>query len=257
MPGNEKDIAKFLVINKGKITLKHLGVVKSVGAPYRSESGFKEIKNEKDVDSYLSVEDSRKKADIYINNHGVSLKQAGASFPYNRLQRANIKKIFTLLKFNDPEGILRRLDQEVKNFHEGTLERRNRPWRDFFNEDEFKALVKFLMLQGSANVGFSLHPAEFILEAPSSSISEDYINVFSFDEYFQEYENELKIAIRRQWIGQSSGSEHRRAVGLARKIENTPWVFNEAIGTPRDGWREDFPPAKRKTVYFLMIEKES
>lgn len=256
MPGNEKEIAKFLVLNKGKISLGQLGNVNSVGAPNLSEKGCLEINNVKDVERCLSTEDSRKKADIYINNHGVSLKQIGPSFLYNRLQRANILEVFTLLGFHHPESMLQRLDREVADFHSGNLERRNRPWQDFFNEREFKALVKFLMVEGSPNVGFSSHPAEFILEAPARNISETNINVFTFDEYFEEYKNKIKIAIRRQWVGQDSESERGRAVGLADKKENAPWVFNETVGTPRSGWKMDFPVSERKTVYFLMIEKE-
>ena len=37
MAGNEKEIAKFLVLNKSKISLGQLGVVKSVGAPNLSK----------------------------------------------------------------------------------------------------------------------------------------------------------------------------------------------------------------------------
>ncbi len=256
MPGNEKEIARYLVSNKGKVTLDHLGVVNSVGAPNLSDSGCVEINTAREVEGCLSAEDSRKKADIYINGHGVSLKQSGSCFLYNRLQRANILEVFALLGFSNPESMLQRLDKEVKDFHKGNLERRNRPWQDFFNEEDFKALVKFLVVEGSPNVGFSSHQAEFILEAPARDILERNINVFTFEEYFQQYKDKIKIAIRRQWVGQASDSEHGRAVGLARKAENAPWVFNGAVGVPRDGWRDDFPTKERKTVYFLMIEKE-
>jgi hypothetical protein len=257
MPGNEKEITRFLVLNKGKISLGQLGTVNSVGAPNLSREGCLEINNVGDVERCLSTEDSRKKADIYVNNHGVSIKQIGSSFLYNRLQRANILEVFTLLGFSNPEFMLKRLDKEVLDFHKGNLERRNRPWQDFFNEEDFKALVKFLMVQGSPNVGFSSHPAEFVLEAPASNPSQTNINVFTFDEYFEEYKDKIKIAIRRQWVGQDSRSEHGRAVGLAEKKENAPWVFNEAVGTPRSGWKRSIPASERKTVYFLMLEKES
>lgn len=256
MAGNERDIVAYLLLNKGKISLKHLGVVELIGAPNLSRSGFIEINNAEDVVKYLATEDSRKKADIYINNHGVSLKQAGSSFIYNRLQRANILEIFNLLGFDNPGHTLQRLDQEVNNFHKGNLERRNRRWQDFFSEVEFRALAQFLMVQGSPNIGFSSHPAEFILEAPLHIISEDSISVFTFGEYFEEYKDNLKIAIRRQWVGQSSDSEHKRALGLAKKAENMLWVFDDVVGIPRDGWRDGFPLNGRKTVYFLMIEKE-
>ncbi|MBL7131337.1 MAG: hypothetical protein ISS45_08060 [Candidatus Omnitrophica bacterium] len=256
MPGNEKAITKYLLQNKNKITLHHLGVVNSVGAPGCMKGQHIEMNAVSDVDRLLATQDSRKKADIYVNNHAISIKQTGSSFLYNRLQRANILKVFTLLGFSNPESMLQRLDKEVLDFHKGNLTRRNRPWQDFFNEAEFKALVKFLMLQGSPNVGFSSHPAEFVLEAPANNPSETNINVFTFDEYFEEYKNKIKIAIRRQWVGQASGSEHGRAVGLARKRENAPWVLNGAVGTPRSGWIRDFPASERKTVYFLMLEKE-
>lgn len=256
MAGNEKEITKFLVLNKGKLSLKKIGIVNSVSAPNLSKEGYLEINNVRDVERCLSTEDSRKKADIYVNNHGVSIKQTGPSFLYNRLQRANILEVFTLLGFNKPESMLQRLDKEVLDFHKGNLKRRNRPWQDFFNEEDFKVLVKFLMVQGSPNVGFSSHLVEFVLEAPASNPSEANINVFTFDDYFEEYKNKIKIAIRRQWVGQDSKSEHGRAVGLAGKKENAPWVFNEAVGAPRSGWARGFPASERKTVYFLMLEKE-
>lgn len=256
MAGNEKEITRFLVLNKGKISLGQLGLVKSVGAPKLSEKGCTEINTVKDVEKCLSTEDSRKKADIYINDHGISLKQTGSSFLYNRLQRANILEVFTLLGFKNPELMLQRIDREVVDFHKGNLDKRNRPWQDFFNEVDFKALVKFLMIQGSPNVGFSSHPVEFILEAPARDISESNINVFTFDEYFQEYKDKIKIAVRRQWIGQDSKTEHGRALSLTKKEGNVPWVFNDVVGTPDSGWKKGFPVSEKKTVYFLMVEKE-
>lgn len=256
MAGNEKEATKFLVLRKGEISLKYLGVIKSIEVPVRFGEGKIGIASVKDVDRCLSTQNSRKKADIYINHRGVSIKQAGASFLYNRLQRAEIIKIFSHLKFDNPKAILSSLDIEVKNFHLGNLNRRNRPWQDFFRGEDFKALVRFHMLLGSPNLGFSSHPAEFILEAPRNGICDRNINIFTFEEYFEEYKDKFKIAIRRQWVGQSSNSEHKRALGLLKKAENIPWVFDKVAGVPRDGWRSDFPVAQRKTVYFLMLEKE-
>lgn len=262
MPGNEKQVAKFLLLNKGKLKLSHVGLVKSVGAPSPSGTGYVELRNAQGIIRYLSSEDSRKKADIYINSHGISVKQLGSSFSYNRLQRANLVEIFELLKFKNTESMLEKLDREVIKFHQGKLQRRNRPWESFFDKSEFKALFKFLVIEGSPNVGFSSHPAEFILEAPPGRITPEDINIYTFDEYFNKYLSKFKIAIRRQWIGQASDSEHRRALGLVKKPGNTPWVFNDVAGVPNmhhsgSRWRKDIPPEERKTVYFLMIEKEA
>ena len=134
MPGNEKEVAKFLVLRKGKIALKYLGVVNLIEVPVRSGKGSIEINDAKDVEHCLSTQDSRKKADIYINHRGISIKQCGASFLYNRLQRAEVIKIFTHLRFKNAEFILLSLDREVKSFHLGNLtgdnlvaERRDEP----------------------------------------------------------------------------------------------------------------------------------
>jgi hypothetical protein len=263
MPGNEIEITKYLVRNKGMFSLHHLNTVISVGAPSPEPAHYIELNNLSDIERNLAPEEAGKKADIYINGHGVSLKQSGANFSYNRLQRANLIDVFNSLNLSNSNSILKRLDQEVEMFHTGQLDRRNRPWNSFFEESEFKKLIKFLMMEGSPNEGVSSHPAKFILEAPSINISADNINIYTFDEYFDKYKENFKIAIRRQWIGQASNSEHTRAVGLAKKPDNAPWVFNNVVGEPNmhrvtnRRWRADTPKGKRKTVYFLMLEKEA
>jgi hypothetical protein len=255
MPGNEVEVAKFIFKNLGRVELPHLGVIRNIGGPRSGSNGYYVINSDRDLVS-ISTPDASKKADIYLNGVGVSVKQIGGSFAFNRLQRANIEDLFTLLRFSDIPRRLARLDTEVKRFHEGTLERRNRPWEAFFDESDFRELLEYLMMKGSPNLGPSKHPARFILEAPSY-ITEQGIRVYSFPEYFEKYRLKFKVAIRRQWIGQASDSEHSRAVSLARKRGNAPWVFENVVGSPNSGWRTDFPLEQRRTVYFLMIEKET
>ena len=259
MPGNELIICKFLLENVEGIELKHIGEIKTIGAPSSNVLGYTQITRFEEIDDLISSEDSRKKADIYLNGTGVSLKQTGGSFSFNRLQRAELSELYFTLRFSDINKKLLQIDTEVERFHAGLLDRRDRPWQDFFNENDFKNLTEYLMMKGSPNVGASTHPANLILEAPAECISKDNILVYTFDEYFEKNKLEFKISIRRSWVGQSSNSEHNRAVGLARKPGNVPWVF-DGVGTgtaggPRKGWREDFPLEKRKTVYYLMISK--
>lgn len=147
------------------------------------------------------------------------------------MQIANIINVYQQLGFSDAETKLALLDKVVTQFHQGLLKSRNVPWRDFFSEIDFKNLLKFLMLVGSPNLGISNHPAQYILEA-STNIAIDNIFLYSFDEYFNLYKNNLSIAIRRQWVGQNSNSEHKRALGLIKKSKNFPWVFNEVVGEP-------------------------
>ena len=215
MAGNELYITEFLIENINKIKLKHIGVLTEIGAP-TAKGGYTKVQSTGEL-QLISTEGSEKKADIYINGRGVSLKQSGASFPFNRLQRAELLDVFRALNFRDPEAKLKLIDSEVDQFHYGFIKKRTRPWQNLFNENDFKSLLKFLMTEGSPNLGVSSHPAEFIIEAPRIGISEDNIKVYTFDEYFDVFKNNIFFALRRQWIGQSSNSEHKRAVGLAKK----------------------------------------
>lgn len=254
MPGNELTVSRFLVDNLGYIELPHLGRVATLGAPNPSDPGYTYITSIEHL-NLISPGDSRKKADIYINNRGISIKQLGGSFSYNRLQRTNIPKLFSRLNFSNIGEMIRQMDLVVTRFHQGLIRGRDRPWQDFFSEDDFFVLAETLMMKYSANLGLSEHPASFILEAPAENISVANISVFTFNEYFEEYKDKFKIMIRRQWIGQAS-SEHTRALGLSQIPGNAPWVFDDVSGSPRGNrWREDYPPGTRKTVYFLMLGK--
>lgn len=259
MAGNEIYIVKFLINNIGTIALNHLGLISTVGAP-TSKGGYTNVTSLLEL-GLISTEDAAKKADIYLNGHGVSLKQTGASFPFNRLQRAEIYNVFKTLGFKNVDEKLARIDQEIDHFHKGLIQSRNRPWQNLFVEEDFKKLVKFLMTEGSPNLGYSSHPAEFILEAPKSGINQGNILVFTFDEYFDRFKHNLFFSIRRQWIGQSSKSEHNRAIGLAKKDGNKKWVYDTISGEPRISkttgtkWRTDIPVHERKTVYIIFVEK--
>jgi hypothetical protein len=121
-------------------------------------------------------------------------------------------------------------------------------------EEELKKLLRFLMLQGSPNYGLSEHPAEFILEAPAQINAVTNIQLYSFDEYFDKYKHDIRVAIRRSWIGQDSKTEHGRAVSISNNLGNAPWVFHNITSSPRK-WKTDFPIPDRKTVYYLSFTK--
>src|SRR6266498_1394407 len=156
MPGNESIITEYLFENINIIELPHLGTVRKISVPTRN--GIRVINTRNDI-LYLSTQDANKKADIYINDIGVSVKQSGPSFSYNRLQRAEILSVFNMLGFENPDNILSGFDEAVDNFHQGIIKGRSRPWDEVFEEIHFKRLLKFLMMDGSPNNGWSDHPA--------------------------------------------------------------------------------------------------
>lgn len=252
MPGNEEETIRFLLRHLNKVELPYIGLIRSLSAP--TKDGAIDILNEQQLQE-VSSHDSKKKADFYLNGRGISAKQSGGSNLYNRLQRNDILNVFRHLEFQNPEAILDKLDIEVLDFHQSDSKKRNKPWSLFFNMNQFLQLLEFLMLKGSPNLGISPHQAEFILESTSPINSVEDIRLFTFRDYFEKFSESIKVAIRRQWIGQKSNSESKRAVGLAKKEGNLPWVFRDVSGQPSTGWNESIPEENRRTVYFLMIEK--
>lgn len=251
MPGNEKQVVEFLISNKGSITLPNLGLLTSVKNP-GSNGRLIEVTSSEDV----REDNSSKKADIFLNDRGVSIKQAGSSFLYNRLQRDNLTKLFRDMEFSDVEGALVRLDLLVKNYHDGVTPERDRPWKEAFAGKDFKALLRYLMMEGSPNNGNSDFPAELVLTAPTRNISLDNIKIYTFEEFFDLHEHQIYVTLRRQWVGQSSNSEHGRAVSISRKPGNKPWVFSEISGIPSSGWRSasEVPVQDRREVYMIFIQ---
>jgi hypothetical protein len=261
MAGNEIAVCRFLILNLNKVQFAHIGRVVEIAAPVWGSDRYTVLEFVEDLDQ-VSTSHSAKKADIYLNRRGISIKQSGGSFAFNRLQRANLLEVYTTLGLTNPEAIVANLDQEVNKFHQGLLPTRNQPWQNLFSEPDFKTLMQFLMLKGSPNLGLSSHPAEFILEAPKTIAGADELLLWTFEEYFEQYKSKLEVAIRRQWVGQESDSEHSRAVGISNKPENLSWVFDDVVGQPKPHkstqkrWRDGWLEGDRKTVYFLMIEKK-
>ena len=250
MPGNERAVVGFLIQNINRLNLDRIKVVNKIQAP-GNNGDLIDI----NTPGQICTEHSRKKADIFLNGCGVSIKQAGPSFLYNRLQRSGLLNCFTSLKFSNADTPLSKIDDLVLRFHNGGLPSRDVHWSSAFERDDFFKLLKFLMMEGSVQTGYSDHQAEFILTAPKTNISAQNIKIHDFESYFEEYKSCIYISIRRQWVGQKSNSEHRRASGLAQKEGNQPWVFNNIVGSPRTGWRNDFPNQDRRTVYMIFITK--
>jgi len=246
--GNEKIVVKYLLSRRGKLSLNHLGVVSSVANPGRSGNPV-EIKT---FDEVIPC-DAHKKADIYLNCKGVSIKQRGSSFAYNRIQRANILAIMLQLGIRDSQAVLRKLDNLIVRFHEGNLDSRDRPWYEAFSEEDFRIMLRYLMMEGSVEHGVSEDKAEYILSAPAIISSDRDIECLTFNEYFEKNKNLFYISLRRVWRGQCSKSEHRRAVGLCSKGGNAPWCFKSISGEPRSGWMPSYPPSNRMTAYILFI----
>lgn len=250
MAGNEVFVVNYLIKLKNSISINHLGVISRIQNP-ASNGQLIDITST----NLLRTENSGKKADIFLNGKGVSIKQSGSTFLYNRLQRAEMFDIFTSLGFENPSHALLKMDGLIQNFQNGQFESRDRHWSEGFNEADFSKLLEYLMMKGSPNLGISQYPADYILTAPKENITQNSISCDTFKEYFTKYKKDIYLSLRRQWVGQLSKSEHRRAAGLAIKQGNTPWVFNKIAGSPRTGWKDatEFLVKDRRTVYMIFL----
>ncbi len=254
MPGNELEIVKFLLSRKGKIVLPHVGKVDKISTPIKNNL-ISEIIYPEDI-SLVTSDNSSKKADILLNDIGISLKQTGVSFAFNRIQRESVVSLFKLLKIKSPRKILDKLDLEVDNFHNGINSSRSRPWRNIFTLQDFTIILQYLMMKGSPNLRESSFPAQYIIEGkPKLNVNSD-LKLFTFEEYLETYQDNLFVAIRRCWYGQSSKSEHNRAMSLMKKSGNTKWIYDNVSGTPKGEWRDNIAESDRKTVYYISIEKK-
>lgn len=247
--GNETYVVNFLIKNKGILSLNHLGIVSEIENP-TSDGDFLLIDSAEGVET----ENAFKKADIFINKKGISIKQNGSSFSYNRLQRCKLEEIFIKLNFKNPSQNIKKLDESILKFHNGQIIPRDRHWSEAFNEEDFRALLEYLMMKGSQITGDSLYPAEFILTAPKNDISAKNIEIMSFNEYFLAKSDRIFIALRRVWVGQKSKSEHQRALSIISKEANLPWCFQTISGKPKQ-WRHEseISTEQRRTVYFVSI----
>lgn len=250
MPGNELKIIDFLLEEIGSARLPKIGILESISNPMNGRDRIR-IRTSSEIKSG----NARKKADVYLNDIGVSIKQDGSSFLYNRLQRADLAGLLRKLRVVDDASIVRVLDDLIRDYHRGKIQR-NVDWKSVFSKEQFLVILRYLMMVGSPNYGPSDHPAELILTGPKSDLTLSQINLFTFDEFFEKFNPFIFITIRRQWLGQKSKSEHSRAKSLVSKEENLPWVFKDIVGHPRVGWLpdHDFTPSDRRTVYMVYLE---
>jgi len=247
VPGNEKNVVKFLLRNKLSICLEHIGEILSIKSPI-SGGQMQEMHSVQDIEDFVDENSKNKKADIYINDKGVSIKQTGGSKAANKFQRKSAIFIFNTLNIQNPYENLLKIDEAVKSFHEGKI-KRDINWQDFFLEEDFKLLMKHLMMLGDQKK-ISDFPADLILTSPKIPTISDF-KTYTFDEYFEAKKDITAISIRRVWPSQRSKSESDRAKSIAKVEGNFPWVFDNIAGTADSGFKEDSDD--KRTVYYLDI----
>jgi hypothetical protein len=261
MPGNEKETIRFILENKKKINLKYIDKIKTIKIPHKN----KKIKvTNKNLDNFYS-DDSSKKADIYLNEKGISIKQDGGSFAFNRIQRKSLLNFFSkTLGFKDTNEIINKIDNQVQIFHNKKNdddEKSSFSPLNVMSKTQFYTLLKYLMLDGSP-MEKSEFPAQYILNSKKNISSQDDLKIFNFDEYFDKYSSVCMFRTRRCWYGQESNSEHNRAKGLLKELSNKPWCFDDVSGLPNKHkktnkrWRDEIPQDERKTCYLLFIEEK-
>lgn len=249
MPGNEDHVISYLVessVNDSTYELPYLGILNSVSMPFKNEQ--LQIRTQEALLNYSS-NDSNKKADVYINNVGISIKESVSPL-YNKMQRKHVPALLnSLLKDAErSEEILNKLDLEICKVNQGAV--RDLNWRYFFSETEFKLVLEFLMMKGNASLKISHHPAKYILVAPQRIRTFKDIKIYSFDEYFENYKDTIVLAARRIWTGSISKSENRRAFGMMRTPLNSNWVFDNISGKPRK-WDPSYPVKDRREIFYF------
>jgi hypothetical protein len=226
--GNEDQLITWLEEKQGKVILPHVGVLTK-------------------IERIGKVNDNRKKADVKLNDIGVSLKNVESSFLYNRAHRSH------LLQYLQPSDI-KCLDQQIQYIHNNNT-KRNIKWQTVLTHDRFKALLQILMMQMNPRQGISQYPATLILTHPTETQHMVDISVYGFEEFFNIFaENWITFAFRRCFYGQKNQSESGRAKRIMNDPDCFPWVLDGVSGKGPQEWSPDAPPPeKRKTCFTCSI----
>lgn len=91
MPGNEKEVIEFIVKNRSQLNLPIIGAINKIEIP--RENRLEEITNIEQLYNFYS-DDAHKKADVFINDKGISIKQSGGAPLYNKAQREFLIEFF-------------------------------------------------------------------------------------------------------------------------------------------------------------------
>jgi len=253
MPGNESELIKFIFNKKNNLSFNHIGKINSIKIPRGKE--LIEVTSEEEIEGFSSS-DSSKKADVYLNDIGVSVKQEGGKL-FNKLYRKDL--MFLNYFTNDDSitmSIIKNLEKKLKYIHNKNL-KRDVYWKDIIEEKYFRKLLEYLMMKGKP-YKLNNYPAKYIL-INKDFIAESGISVFNFNEYFKKYTNKIYFSYRRCWVGTTS-SEHKRAMNICFDHKNSDnWCFKTITGEPRNRndekpkWRKDIPINERRTAYYLDI----
>ena len=254
MPGNEESVISFLVQslqNEKPLNLPIIGFLKEVSMPIKEDK--KIVRNTSDLKNFSS-NDRYKKADVYLNDFGISLKEECAPL-YNKIQRKHLPNLINYLfpnKLDLVDKTISLLDLEIDKVNQGS--NRDIQWSKIFSENDFRELLYFLMMRGYADTKISSHQVDYILIAPKKISHENIheIKVLSFEEYFERYKNKIMIAARRIWIGSNSNSENKRAHSISKSELNKEWIYKNISGEPRQ-WDKSFPIDDRREIFYLNI----
>ena len=254
MPGIENEVIKYVFNNKKRIKFKHLKKINSIKIPKKGKLiEINNLDNLKDSSS----SDSSKKADIFFNDIGISIKEKSGN-PFNKLYRKDFNFMNSFIKNdNAVKQIINNLENKLNKVHSNDS-KRDVFWEDIIEEKYFKPILKYLMMEGKPFKKNNF-PAKFLLIHDNVIKSEKNLSLLSFDEYFDDYKDKITFAFRRVWFGMTS-SEHDRANNICyQHPDSERWCFNTITGEPRkrkDGksiWRSDINPSERRTAYYLNI----
>ena len=144
MPGNENEVIKFLFNNRENLNLIHIGKIDKIEIPKKNK--LIQINRVEEIEKNSSS-DSSKKADVYLNSQGISIKENGSKL-YNKLYRKDLNFINKLR--NDKKTtktIIQKIDNKLKQIHTKSL-KRDVMWSDLIEEKYFKPILKYLMMDG-------------------------------------------------------------------------------------------------------------
>ena len=124
------------------MNLSHIGKIDKIEIPKKDK--LIQINRVEEIEKNSSS-DSSKKADVYLNSQGISIKENGSKL-YNKLYRKDLNFINKFI--NDKKTtktVIQKIDNKLKQIHTKSL-KRDVMWSDLIEEKYFKPILKYLMI---------------------------------------------------------------------------------------------------------------
>lgn len=197
---------------------------------------------------------------IIINDIPVVTLRRARDFCFGRLFLDEFKKLVSEVSENS-NHIIRTINNYIRDIHFSRQETSVEiQCSNIINDKEFRVFFHSIINQQK----YSNVVPRFIIDYPRSNLNSNNIHIYTIDDFFKIFKEDIVFVVDRIWIGQCGSVEHRVAKSIYDKSPNSQWIFNTIFAQPKPDrncgfsrWRTNVEQLDRRVVYYLSIIKKN